>query len=129
MRRFVLPFAAAIALVAFAGSTAIAAHGRSVAFAPKAHPFGHSYVRWAEDWGNWALGTSVDTNAFVHPDKSRAGPFVREGVVPSRKFRWHGYRELHRADWEGVTTEPSGKLLLRRDQWRHNARRVDQLCA
>jgi hypothetical protein len=103
MRRFALAVAVAVALAALGGSTAVAAQGRSVAFAPQAHPFGHSYVHWAEAWANWALGTSVDTNAFVHPDN--CGP----GSTSDKVWFLAG-------SFDGTTTAdctmPTGKGLL-----------------
>lgn len=105
MRRLVLGFAVAVALIALAGSTAAAAadHGRSVAFAPKSHPFGQTYAHWAEDWANWALGTPVDTNPFVNPDNCGPGP--------SSSKAW-----LLAGSFDGTVTAnctvPTGKGLL-----------------
>ncbi len=38
---------------------------RSVAFAPSAHPFGHSMIHWSQNWWRWAYSVPASVNPLV----------------------------------------------------------------
>jgi hypothetical protein len=110
LRRLALAATVATALVAIVAQTAGASPGHSVAFSPNAHPFGQTYVRWAEDWGNWALGTPVDVNPFVNPDNCGPGPSSSKAWLLAGSFDGTVIASCTVPTGKGLLISPAGNF-------------------